>query len=248
MIRLKLDSYGTYARAFPIYITIIPVVLVLFPILPEGFDWKLGGASTIVLLPLSYLCRQIGGDLGKRREKALWRKWDGPSTTRFLRHDNREFNSNTRERIYATFRSFGFYVPSQEEQDQSPQKADNLCKSCIDELRRRTRDSKRFPRVFQELRDYGFRRNIFALKPIGLPLTILSFFICLIMAFHDWKTGEQLGSAIVPCFINLGLVLVWLLCFTEKAVKLTDDRYARFLLEACLDLEIEDGDNPVPKR
>ena len=35
--------YTTYARAFPIYITIAPIVLVLFPILPEGFDWKLGG-------------------------------------------------------------------------------------------------------------------------------------------------------------------------------------------------------------
>lgn len=245
---MKHDSYETYARAFPIYITVIPIVLAIFPVLPEGFDWKFGGTSAIVLLPLSYLCRQIGGDFGKRCQSALWDKWEGAPTTRFLRHGNREFNSNTRERIHAKLRDFGLYVPSQEEQDQNPQEADDSYESCVGELRRRTRDRKRFPRVFQELRDYGFRRNIFALKPIGLVITVLSFFICLIMTVHDWRLGKQSGSAIVPCFINLGLILVWLLYFTEKAVKLTADRYAYFLLEACLDLEVKDGDNSLPKR
>lgn len=245
---MKHDSYETYARAFPVYITVLPIVSVMFLILPEGFDWKFGGASAIVLLPLSYLCRQIGGDFGKKCQSALWDKWEGAPTTRFLRHGNSEFNSNTRERIHAKFRCLGLYVPSQEEQDQNPQKADDSYKSCVDELRRRTRDRKRFSRVFQELRDYGFRRNIFALKPIGLVITVLSFFISLIIAVYDWRLGKQSVSAIVPCFINLGLILVWLLCFTEKAVKLTADRYAHFLLEACLDLEVEDGDNSLPKR
>ena len=188
MTGLKLDTYSTYARAFPVYITIIPIVLFLFFILPEGFNWKFGSISAIVFLPLSYLCKQVGGDFGKRRECTLWRKWGGPPTTRFLRHCNNEFNSHTRnvakclfrqvpalsdgadrclvcfDRIHSKFRCLGLYVPSQEEQDQNPQEADNTYESCVDELRRRTRDSKRFPRVFQELRDYGFRRNIFALK------------------------------------------------------------------------------------
>lgn len=245
---MKHDSYETYARAFPVYITVLPIVSVMFLILPEGFDWKFGGASAIVLLPLSYLCRQIGGDFGKRCQNALWDKWEGAPTTRFLRHGNSEFNSNTRERIHAKLRCLGLHVPSQEEQDQNPQEADDSYESCVDELRRRTRDRKRFSRVFQELRDYGFRRNIFALKPIGLVITVLSFFISLIIAVYDWRLGKQSVSAIVPCFINLGLILVWLLCFTEKAVKLTADRYAHFLLEACLDLEVEDGDNSLPKR
>lgn len=139
-------------------------------------------------------------------------------------------------------------MPSQEEQDQNPQEADDSYESCVDELRRRTRDKKRFPRVFQELRDYGFRRNTFALKPIGLVITVLFFFISLIIAVYDWRLGKQPVSAIVPCFINLGLILGWLLYFTEKAVKLTADRYAHFLLEACLDLEVEDGNNSLPKR
>lgn len=243
-----IDPYATYARAFPIYITILPIVLVLFPILPEGFDWKLGGASTIVLLPFSYLCRQIGGDLGKNQEKKLWDKWGGPPTTRFLRHSNNEFNAHTRDRIHAKLRNFGFCIPSKDEDSQDPQRADNSYEACVDELRRRTRDRRCFPRVFQELRDYGFRRNIFALKPYGIILTGLSFLVCLTMMVHDWRSGIQSGSAIIPFFINFGLILVWLLWFTEKQVKLAADRYARFLLEAALDLEVEDGNNSLSKR
>ena len=159
-----------------------------------------------------------------------------------------EFNSKTRDRIHTKLRSLGLYIPSQDEQNQNPQRADNSYESCVDELRRRTRDSKRFPRVFQELKNYGFRRNIFALKPYGITLTSLSFLICLIMIYHDWSTGKQSGSTIVPCFINFGLILVWLLFFTEKAVRLTADRYARFLLEAALDLEVEDVNNSLSER
>ena len=49
----KLDSYSIYARAFPVYITIAPIVLVLFAILPGGFNWGLGGAAGIVAVDIS---------------------------------------------------------------------------------------------------------------------------------------------------------------------------------------------------
>ncbi len=248
MTGFKLDSYSIYARAFPIYITIVPVALALFPILPEGYDWKFGGATTLVFLPLSYLCRQIGGDKGRKLQSALWDKWGGPPTTRFLRHYNSEFNKNTRDRIHNKLRGLGLHVPSQNEQEQDARAADVYYESCIDELRRRTRNKKCFPRVFEELRDYGFKRNIFALKPYGLTFAALSFVFCLIMVFEDWSTGKLSGSIIVPGFINLGLIIVWIKWFSEEAVRITADRYARFLLEAALDLEVEDGDNSLPER
>ena len=245
---LGLNPYFAYARAFPVYITIVPVALVLFSILPEGIDWQLGGVASFVLLPLSYLCKQIGGDFGKKRESALWNKWGGSPTTRFLRHDNTEFNQIIRNRIHDKLRSLGFYIPSQEEQEQNPQAADTYYESCVYEVRRLTRDRERFPRIFEELRDYGFRRNIFALKPYGLTLAALSCLVCLMMGFDDWKTENLSGLTIVPGLINFGLTLVWIRWFTEGAVRIAADRYARCLLEAALDLEVENGDNSLPKR
>ena len=243
-----LDPYSTYARAFPVYITIAPIALILFAILPEGFDWKLGGAASIILIPLSYLCKQIGGDMGKRRESALWDKWDGPPTTRFLRHGNNELNVNTRNRIHDKLRNFGLYVPPQDVQSQKPQDADGFYESCTDYLRHRTRDTDRFHLVFKGLKEYGFRRNIFALKPYGLTASALSFGICLIIGFDDWSTEKLSGLVLVPALINLGLIIVWLVWFTENGVRLTADRYAHFLLEASLDLEVENADNSLSER
>ena len=244
----KLDSYSIHARTFPVYITIAPIVLILFAILPNGLDWKLGVPASIAWLPLSYLCRQIGGYLGKKREDSLWSKWGGPPTTRFLRHGNSEFNTMLRRLIHHKLRGLGLYVPSQEEQNQNPREADDHYKLCTKELIRLTRDDKCFRLVFQGLKEYGFWRNIFALKPYGLTLAILSFGVCLIMVFHDWGTGNQFVIAIVCGLINLGLIIVWLLWITEKAVSLAADRYANFLFEAALDLEVKDGDNSLSER
>lgn len=247
MIGLK-DSYGLYARAYPVYITIAPIVLVLFPLLPEGYDWKLGGASAIVLLPLSYLCKQIGGVFGKKLEKRLWTQWGGPPTTRFLRHHNSESNASTRDRAHAKFRRLGLHVPSREEEKRDPQGTDVFYESCIDELRARTRDSKRYPRVFEELKNYGFWRNIFALRYCGLVFTGVSFSICLITGVDGWSIGKPSGSALVPALINIGLILFWRFWCTENTVRIAADRYAKFLLEACLDLEEEDGNSSFSER
>ena len=246
---VKLDSYNIYARAFPVYITIAPVALIVFSILPEGFDWKLGGTASIVLLPLAYLCGQIGGDLGKKRESALWKKWGGPPTTRFLRYGNSEFNANTRKLVHHQLRRFGLYIPSQDEQNQNPQEADDFYESCTDELRRLTRNRSYFPRVFGELRAYGFRRNMLALKPYGLIFSTLSFCVCFIIGFGDWRAGNLSESILVPALIDLALIIAWLGWVTEDGVRLTADRYARFLLEAALDyLETKNGDDSLSKR
>jgi len=57
---------------------------------PEELRLSFGGAAALVLIPISYLLGQIAADAGKRLEKNLWTKWQGPPTTRFLRHDNKE--------------------------------------------------------------------------------------------------------------------------------------------------------------
>ena len=67
MTGVKLDSYSIYARAFPIYITIVPVALALFPILPEGYDWKFGGATDPCFLT-SFLLMQA--NRRRQRKKA----------------------------------------------------------------------------------------------------------------------------------------------------------------------------------
>ena len=71
-------------------------------------------------------------------EKGLWRKWDGPPTTRFLRHGNSEFNAVTRDRIHTELRKMGLVVPSEDEQVRDSDVSDALWVACTEDLIRRT--------------------------------------------------------------------------------------------------------------
>lgn len=242
-----MDSYNITARAFPVYLTVSPITLALISVLPEGFDWTLGGLASFVFLPLSYLCGQIGGDLGKKLEKSLWQKWDGPPTTRYLRHGNSEFNTITRNRIHDQLRSMGHVVPTSEEQNDNPFDSDKYYESCVDQLISQTRDTKRFPLVFKGLKQYGFRRNLLGLKPFGISLTILSILAHIIIPLSFWESDRSVALVTLTGILNIGILIAWLCFVSEYTVKLTAERYAKYLLEAAVVLEDLHGDSTLPK-
>lgn len=237
MIKAVLDPYSWRARAFPVYLTIAPLALALVAVLPHGLDLSVGGGAAIVFVPLAFLLGQLGGDFGKRLEKRLWQKWGGPPTTRFLRHANDEFNPITRERIHKKLRGLGLRVPSKQEENDDPGRADQYYQACTEDLFRRTRDRKKFPLVFENLTDYGFRRNLLGLKPLGLLITAVSLFVSLGRIVANWDVQEPPTIAIVAALLTFGFLLIWISWVNEKTVRIAADRYARSLLEATLDLE-----------
>lgn len=236
MTYMKFDFYSQGARVLPVYLTMAPLVLLFMALLPEGLSLPVGGVSAIVLLPLSFLASQLGADFGKRLEKHLWHAWGGPPATRFLRHSNTEFNNVTRTRIHSRLRALGLAVPSKEEQAGDPVGADACFESCVEELIRRTRDPKRFPLVLKALTDYGFRRNLLGLKPLGVLVTVLSLGVSAGHAYRLWHASHQLLP--IPVVASVGmlvLLLIWLTWVNDETVHLAAKRYARFLLEAAPD-------------
>ena len=235
---IKFDTYSFRARVLPVYLTLAPVVLLLAAVVPEGLKLPIGGAAALVFAPISFFLGQVGADFGKRLEKSLWTKWGGPPTTRFLRHGNHEFNEVTRGRVHAKLRQLGLHVPTHEEQEEDQCTADTNYQSCTEDLIRRTRDTRKFPLVFKGLTEYGFRRNLLGLKAFGVSLTIVGLVGSAWSTYTAWiATKEMPAVSLVAGLISAGLFLAWLVWVTERAVKLSDERYARFLLEAALEQE-----------
>ncbi len=187
-VDFKLDRYTWGARVLPVYLTAAPAVLAVAATLPEGLNLPLAGASAIVFLPLSYFMSQVASDFGKRLEPALWDSWGGPPTTRFLRHDNEQFNPATRARIHAQLRALELRVPTAEEEKADRERTLELYGSAVDDIRRLTRDSERFHLVYNGNIEYGFRRNLLGLKPVGLAITALALVASGWSLFHGWHT------------------------------------------------------------
>ena len=237
-VDFELDRYTWGARVLPVYLTAAPAVLAVAATLPDGLNLPLAGASAIVFLPLAYFMSQVASDFGKRLEPTLWNSWGGPPTTRFLRHDNEEFNPATRARVHAQLRALGLRVPTVEEEKADQERAIDLYSSAVDDIRRLTRDSERFHLVYKGNIEYGFRRNLLGLKQGGLAITTLALVASGWSLFRGWHTdGVILPVAFVTTLLNTCVALGWLIGVRSATVRITADRYARYLLEAALDLE-----------
>ena len=220
------------------YLTATPAVLAIAATLPEGLNLPLAGASAVVFVPLSYFLSQIASDFGKRLEPALWKSWGGPPTTRFLRHDNDEFNPATRERVHERLRALGLDIPTTDQEKADRPRALELYASAVDELRRLTRDTDRFPLVFTGNAEYGFRRNLLGLETFGVTLSLAAIAGIGYAVLREWRTAGVLAP--VPTVIGLltaCILLGWFVGVRPATVRITADRYARYLLEAVLDLD-----------
>ena len=231
------DGYNWRARVFPVYISILPITLALAATLPHSFEWPLGTLTAIFPLLLSFFSAQIGADPGKRLEKRLWCRWDGPPTTRFLRHSNTEFNRVTREKVHARLRRLGFMLPTADQEKTDPDTADVHWEACTEGLIARSRDRTRYPLVYRGLTDYGFRRNLLGLKPLGLTLTTIALLVCLWQVWVCWQNHEAADAAVGAAIVSLVLLAIWAFWVTEKTVAISADRYARFLLETSQNIE-----------
>ncbi len=235
---VKFDLYTWRARVLPVCLTAAPAVLAIAAALPEGLNVPLGGVSAIVFVPLCYLLSQIASDFGKRLEPALWKSWGGPPTIRFLRHDNDELNPVTRERVHRRLRALGLDIPTTVQEKENRQRALELYASAVDELRRLTRDTARFPLVYKGNAEYGFRRNLLGLKTLGVTLSLAGIAATSCAVLHEWRTAA--GLAPVPAVTGLltaCILLAWLVGVRPAAVRTAANRYACYLLEAALDLE-----------
>lgn len=81
--------------------------------------------------------------------------------------------------------------------------------------------------------NYGLRRNLWAMKPAGVFLSIIGVFcagLAVVMKSHD---GQVAAFPAIATIVN-GLMLVfWLLRFTPTWVRTPAFAYAEQLLAAC---------------
>ena len=61
----------------------------------------------------------------------------------------------------------GTAIPTPQDEKRDPERADQVYDACVSCLIERTRDKTRFRLLFEENCNYGFRRNLWGMKPLG---------------------------------------------------------------------------------
>src|SRR6266568_1796507 len=82
----RFDAYTRKARFYPALLVLFPIFLAVLAWVPEG-EKPLGGIVTLGLTcGGGYLLSELGRDVGRDRERALFESWGGKPTTVVLRH------------------------------------------------------------------------------------------------------------------------------------------------------------------
>ncbi len=234
MLKITLDPYSRKARLYPALLTTLPLVLVVLSFTrdPGTIGLPLSVATTC---GFALLLAQLGRDLGRRKEPALFQVWGGTPTTQFLRHRSDYLSPVTRQRYHTTLEALvpGVKLPNREEEASDPPAADQVYAACVDWLREATRDRSQFPLVFSENVNYGFRRNFWALRRVGIWVSSLAFIGSLAAFLSRNVTGVPLVLPLLSGGLSAAYLGIWLLHIDSEWVKLAGFAYARALLAAC---------------
>jgi len=230
---LPLDTYNIRARLAPVLLVTIPLGLAGATwIGPEKIEVILTGAS--ITLVLSILCAQLGRDAGKRKQQALFARWGGTPTTRTLAYRTTDLNPLTLARYHEQLRSLRPELPlpkNKEAENKDWKTAEMAYNSAVDFLREATREKERFPLIAEENMNYGYRRNLWAMKPTGITSTTIGLLICAAKPVTAYQHGID-PITIITTAICLLLLILWITRFTPEWVHTAGNEYAKNLLAA----------------
>lgn len=234
-----IDAYVIQARLKPALIVALPVILLSFVWPVEGDFGTKVFAGTLTACGATALLARLGGYLGKKREKALWDHFGGRPTEKILSHDSGQTNPHTLSRWHTKLEALTeIRMPSAEDESREPYSSARAYESAVRFLRAHTRDQAKYPLVAATNRDFGFARNTWAMKPVGISVSGavaagLGFRLYQDMKAHVALTPSAIGVLGVTC--ALFLFWIWV---NRTWVRQAADRYALALLET-LDMPVD---------
>ncbi len=231
-----LNRYQLQARVFPASLALLPVIAV-----PIAWDKDFLNATKPLIgivcgSGFVLLLAQVGRDRGQRVQDKLVDAWGGLLTTVFLRHRNERIDAVSKARYHSLLAKHipGITFPTPEQESADPKAADAIYASSGEFLKNHTRDQKKFEVLFIENIDYGFRRNLFGLKPVGILACIIGTVGC------GWKLWlDHVGStpgvspvALLGTLLGVVLGLAWIFLINQRWVERAAESYALQLLRS----------------
>ena len=240
------DQYILFARVAPIVIVALPLGFLCLAVLP-GYPLLVTAFFGLVAAGGTAIVAQVGRGQGSKKQPGLWKSWDGPPTTRLLRHRHTSGDialvPGLRQQI-ATWVEDS--LPTEQEEAADSELADAKYEEVTNALKEATRDKTKFPLVFAENTTYGFRRNLWGLKTMGLPIaaTLAVILWGLLIATvwgRPWPEpwwdifANPDGIAAIRTAIAIAdtaLVAVWIFLVKPSWVKAAAEVYAQRLMES----------------
>ncbi len=192
------------------------------------------GATILVSCGGACYLAQSGRDKGYEKQPGLFKKWGGMPSMAIFRHTDNRLDKITKAKYHKQLTHLveGSTAPTIEQEEADPASADEIYTAWSNYLRTNTRGEK-FPLVRQELINYGYRRNVYGMRPRGILGSFLSLGTCAIGLYFVYRSTSQYDEALILAgAFSLVLSLLWIFQFTANWVRIPAVAYAERLAES----------------
>jgi hypothetical protein len=227
---IGLGKYDRNARLRPALLTLLPALLLVGIWFKEA--WTLLGsfAALVATCGLTFLLSRIARYRGRQIQKRQVSLLGGLPSEIYLRHRDDHLSPQTKAKYHAILKKKKQPIPTEADELADPVAADHMYRAAVEWLLEKTRGPK-FAMLLDENIDYGFRRNLLALKGpsiVVLLAVIAANAILIILNRSPWSAQCTAGVALEIGLLGLGWI--WLTIVNQRFVDDAGDSYARRLL------------------
>jgi len=238
------DDFTFHARVMPIIVLLIPIIIlgILNGIVQDS--WLDGAILSAVSLTCLSITSKIARNLGKEYEKKMYKQLGALPTTIVQRFSDDTFDNVTKQRYHKKLNIYdGLDLPLDKAQETID--SDEQYASATNILRNYANSNRdKEPRVYQELKEYNFWRNLYGTKIIALIIYIFIVIREIIMietfSFKDlFLTPYPDYTAMIILMLSIVVVMLFV---NQKTVRQKGFDYAKALIEVCETIPLN-GDN-----
>lgn len=232
---LLMDEYERKARLYPAILLIAPIIGAFLALLSIQIPTAQAiGATILIYCGGACYLAQSGRDKGYEKQPELFKKWGGMPSMAIFRHTDNRLDKITKAKYHKQLTHLveETTVPTIEQEEADPASADEVYTAWSNYLRTNTRGEK-FPLVRKELINYGYRRNVYGMRLIGILVSLISLVACAIGFYFVYRSTSQYDKALILAgAFSLVLSLLWIFQFTANWVRIPAVAYAERLAES----------------
>lgn len=223
------DTYALRARLYPVSLAALPLTTLAALVGIAERPLAATGAVAVFFGVLFFLSSWVRSK-GRRLEKRLIERWGGWPTTLALRLTTPVHSSSARAHRRQLLESLlDVQLPNSADEEQNLAVADERYELAVRRLITLVRANEaEHPRVQDENINYGFRRNLLALKGVAVSLLMISLAIDVLFvaftAYDYWTLGFTIFHLLALC--------AWIFVVTPAWVREAGEVYADRLFEA----------------
>lgn len=230
------DDFSFHSRVMPVIVASIPLIAYIFS---KGLINKDIFESTLFflfLLIFLVIASKISREFGKKKEEIMVRKLGALPTTIILRYSDKTLDLITKTRYHKKLNSKidGINLPLEENDETTL--TDEQYASSINWLRKYANSNQSSEqRVYQELKEYNFWRNLYGIKNVSLFMYAVTMFreFFIIKEFHFISLLTKPYPKYISFIIMISSIIVMLFYVNKSVFKKKAFDYAKTLLEVC---------------